>query len=164
MEKEKGFSIYELLVVIAIIAIMAALATPNIISWRSEANLKGVVNNLKGDLHLAKMRAIRDNAFVAVIFTATGYRVFIDNGVNSGDWNHDGDEILLIGKKLPPGVNIELPTTFDIPNNRLRFNGRGFPDPSTLDGTGLTGTVTIQNQYGKQRQLAINRLGRIDQS
>jgi prepilin-type N-terminal cleavage/methylation domain-containing protein len=164
MKREKGFSIYELLVVIAIIAIMAALATPNIISWRSEASLKGVVNNLKGDLHLAKMRAIRDNALVAVIFTATGYRVFIDNGVNSGDWNHDGDEILLISKKLPSGVNIKLPTTFDIPNNRLRFNGRGFPDPSTLDGTGLTGTVTIQNHYGQQRQLAINRLGRIDQS
>jgi hypothetical protein len=57
-----------------------------------------------------------------------------------------------------------LPTTFDPPNNRTRFNGRGFPDPATLTGAGMTGTMTIQNLNGSQRQISINRIGRINDS
>jgi type IV fimbrial biogenesis protein FimT len=164
MQKENGFTIYELLVAIAIIAIVSAIATPNMISWRSQAKLRGAVNNLKGDLQMAKLRALRENALVAVIFTANGYTIFLDNGVSAGDWNPDADEELVRNIQLPAGINLDLPTTFDPPNNRTRFNGRGFPDPATLAGPGLTGAVTIQNSSGSQRQITINRLGRINES
>ena len=161
MKKQNGFTIYELLTVIAIIAVLAAIATPNIISWRTEAKLRGASNNLRADLQMAKLRALREKAIVALVFTANGYRIFLDNGANAGDWNLDADESLLRNRQLPAGVTIALPTTFDDPNNRTRFNGRGFPDPATLDGGGLTGTVTLQNSGGNQMQLTINRLGRI---
>jgi hypothetical protein len=110
---------------------------------------------------MAKLRALREKAIVALVFTANGYTIFLDNGVSAGDWNLDADESLLRNRQLPAGVTIALPTTFDDPNNRTRFNGRGFPDPATLDGGGLTGTVTLQNSGGDQMQLTINRLGRI---
>ena len=161
MKKQNGFTIYELLTVIGIIAVLAAIATPNIISWRTEAKLRGASNNLRADLQMAKLRALREKAIVAVVFTASGYTIFLDNGANAGDWNLDADESLLRNRQLPSGVTIALPTTFDDPNNRTRFNGRGFPDPATLDGGGLTGTVTLQNSGGNQMQLTINRLGRI---
>jgi type IV fimbrial biogenesis protein FimT len=161
MQKQNGFTIYELLVVISLFAILSAIAAPNMISWRSQAKLRGSVNNIKGDLQVARLRAIRENALVAVVFTANGYTIFLDNGVNDGDWNLDADEALVRNRQLPAGVTIALPTSFDPPDDRTRFDGRGFPDPATLTGAGLTGTVTIQGSNGSQRQITINRLGRI---
>lgn len=154
----------ELVVAIGIIAIISAIAIPSIISWRSKAKLSGAVNNLKGDLQLAKSRATRDNALVVVVFTATGYRIFVDNGAHAGDWNHDADEPLFRDRQLPAGITIELPTDLDPPNNRTRFNSRGFPDPATLTGAGLTGNITIQDSGGRQMQVSLNRLGRISNS
>jgi type IV fimbrial biogenesis protein FimT len=164
MKKQDGFTIYEVLTVIAILAVLASLAIPNMISWRTEAKLRGATNNLRADMQMAKLRALRENAIVAVVFTADGYSIFLDNGVNAGDWNLDADESLLKTKQLPPGVTIILPTTFSSSNNRTRFNGRGFPDQATLTGGGITGTVMLQNTIGSQMQLTMNRLGRISDS
>ena len=164
MKKQNGFTIYELLTVISIIAILAAIAIPNMISWRSEAKLRGASNTLRGDLQMAKLRALREKAIVALVFTANGYTIFLDNGVSAGDWNLDADESLLRNRQLPAGVTIALPTSLDPPNDRTRFNGRGLPDSATLTDPGLTGTVTIQSSNGSQRQITINRLGRINGS
>jgi len=164
MKKQNGFTIYELLTVIAIIAVLSSIATPNIISWRTEAKLRGASNNLRADLQRAKLRALREKAIVAIVFNANGYSIFLDNGVNAGDWNLDADELLLINRQLPAGVTIALPTTFDSSNNRTRFNGRGLPDSATLTGGGLTGTVTLQISGGSKMKLTINRLGRISDS
>jgi len=164
MKTQKGFSIYELLSVIGIIAILASIAIPNMISWRNDAKLRSASNIIRGDLQFAKGRALRENAIIAVIFTANGYNIFIDNGAgtNAGNWNLDADEVSVRNRQLPAGVTIALPTTFDAPNNRTRFNGRGLPDPLTLTGVGLTGSVTIQNSRGTQKQITINRLGRLN--
>ena len=163
MKKQNGFTIYELLTTIGIIAVLAIIATPNMISWRSEVRLRGASNNLRADLQMAKLRALRDMTIVAVVFNANGYDIFIDNGAggNAGNWNLDADEELIRNRQLPAGVRIALPTTFDSPHNRTRFDGRGFPDAATLSGSGLTGTVTLQNSEGSQMPITINRLGRI---
>jgi prepilin-type N-terminal cleavage/methylation domain-containing protein len=164
MQKENGFTILELMVVVGILAILAVIAVPGMFSRNSQARLKGAANNLIGDLQMAKSRAVTVNAIVVIEFTANGYTIFLDNGVNPGDWNRDADEVLLRTIRLPAGTHIVLPTTFDSPNNRTRFNGRGLPDPATLTGTAMTGSVTIQSSNGSQRQIIINRLGRINNS
>ena len=89
MKKQNGFTIYELLTVIGIIAILSIITIPNMISWRSEAKLRGVSNNLRADLQMAKLRALREKAIVAVVFTANDYYIFIDTGAaaNAGNWN-----------------------------------------------------------------------------
>jgi prepilin-type N-terminal cleavage/methylation domain-containing protein len=163
MKKQNGFTIYELLTVIGIIAVLAIIATPNMISWRSEIKLRGASNNLRADLQMARLRALRDMAIVAVVFNAHGYDIFIDNGAggNAGNWNLDANETVIRKRQLPAGVRIALPTTFDSPHNHTRFDGRGFPDAATLSGSSLTGTVTLQNSKGSQMPVTINRLGRI---
>ena len=165
MKQQNGFTVYELLAVIGIIAILSVIAVPNMISWRSEAKLRGACNNLKADLQMAKLRALREKAIVAVVFTANGYTIFLDDGANAGDWNLDADESLIRNRQLPAGVSIVLPTIFGSPHNRTRFNGRGLPDTATLNGGGgLTGSVTLQNLKGSQKQITLNRLGRIIES
>jgi type IV fimbrial biogenesis protein FimT len=164
MEKNYGFSVIELVVAMCIFVLLAAIAIPNMISWRGKAKLSGAVSNLKGDLQMAKSRATQDNALVVVVFTATGYRIFVDNGVNAGDWNHDADEALIRARQLPAEITIKLPTDLDPPNNRTRFNSRGFPDPATLTGLGQTGSVTVEGPGGRQMRINLNRLGHISTS
>ncbi|MEJ2246564.1 MAG: prepilin-type N-terminal cleavage/methylation domain-containing protein [Acidobacteriota bacterium] len=164
MKKQNGFTIYELLTVTSIIAILATITTPSMLSWRSEIKLRGASSNLRADLQAAKLRASREMTIVAVVFKANGYSIFIDNGAggNTGNWNLDADETVIRNRQLPSGVSIALPTTFDSPNNRTRFDRRGFPDPATLSGGGLTGAVTLQNSKGSQKLITINRLGSIN--
>ena len=84
MRNNKGLTIFEVLVVIGILAIVSAFVVPGIVNWRSDVKIRGAANNLKGDLEMAKARAIRENNWVSVMFNAKGYTVFIDNGAGGG--------------------------------------------------------------------------------
>ena len=155
MQKNSGFTLFEILTVIAIIGIMAAIAVPNMIGWRSDANFRGTVQNLKGDLNSAKMMAVRENAFVVVNFFADRYEVFVDNGsgANAENWTRDSDERRLANRVLPAGVTIDLGAT-DFTGDRTRFNRRGLPQN--------LGTLVVVASSGDQRQIQLNRLGRIN--
>ncbi len=83
MQKKAGFTILEIMIVIGIIAIVAAIALPNLFGKRSGANLRGTVENLRGDLNSAKMMAVRENAFVVINFYSGSYEVFVDNGAGA---------------------------------------------------------------------------------
>jgi type IV fimbrial biogenesis protein FimT len=151
MHKNSGFSIIELMTTIAIIALLAAFAIPNMISWRSGTKLQGAVENLRGDLQLAKLKAVQENGFVAVVFSGNGYQVFIDNGANAGVL--DAGERLLRDRQLAAGVSIDLGGTDFNGNDYARFNNRGLPDD--------TGNVVVDSSSGEQRLVGLNRLGRI---
>ena len=155
MQKNSGFSIFELMTVVAIIAILVAIALPNMIGSRGDAKLRGVVANLKGDLNRAKMMAVRENALVVVNFFTTRYEVFVDNGAgaNRGNWTQDPDERRLVNRSLPNGVTVDLAAS-DFDSNRTRFNRRGLPEN--------LGTVVVEALDGNQRQIQLNRLGRIN--
>ena len=69
-----GFTIGELMIAIAIIAVLSAIAVPNMIGWRERAKLRGASENLRGDLQWAKIRAIRDHDDVSVVFDSRPLR------------------------------------------------------------------------------------------
>ena len=155
MKKNSGITLLELMVTVAILAIAAAVAVPNMIKSRSGANLRGSANNLRADLNMAKMMAVRENALVVVNFSGNSYEIFVDNGagLNTGNWNWDGDERKLRERNLPPGVSIDLASTTFL-NSRTRFNERGLPDQ--------LGTVVLVSSSGEQNQIGLNRMGRVD--
>jgi prepilin-type N-terminal cleavage/methylation domain-containing protein len=158
IQKVKGLTIIELMVVIAILAILAGVVAPNFINWRTKTALRGAANNLKGDLELAKARAIRENHYVAIIFRdAKHYEIFLDNGAGMGgienNWIWDGDEPLLRNREMPAGVTIDVAdTSFGPLGAKTRFNGRGHCTP---------GHTVVQNMDGRKIEVRVNRLGLI---
>jgi len=150
MRNESGLTFIELMVVIAITAIIAGIAVPNMVSWRNDAKFSGAIENIRGDLNMAKTVAVREGGFVAVQFLSDGYQVFNDNGATAGVF--DAGEKMLIDLQLPSGVSIDLAAT-DFANDRFRFNDRGLPEN--------LGTAVINRTNGEQRSIMLNRLGRI---
>jgi type IV fimbrial biogenesis protein FimT len=146
----------ELMTTIAIIAVLAAIAIPNMIGWRSGTKLQGAVENLRGDLQWAKLKAVQENGSVAVLFSANGYQVFTDDGATLEGAFHAADgERRFRNRDLPTGVSINTGSTTFSGNLYVRFNNRGLPEN--------TGTVVVESSGGEPpRNIDLNRLGRID--
>jgi type IV fimbrial biogenesis protein FimT len=156
MHKNSGFTIMELMTTIAIIALLAAIAVPNMIRWRSTTRLQGAVENLRGDLQWAKLKAVQENGSVAVLFSVNGYEVFTDDGPTQVGAFHAADnERRLRNRDLPTGVSIDLAVPPFGSNLYVNFNNRGFPDNA--------GAVVVVSSGGDlPRTIDLNRLGGID--
>ena len=156
MQKDTGFTLFELMVVIAIIALLALVVTPNMIGWRINAKLNGDALNLRGDLGMARSKAITENASVAVLFNANGYTIFLDNGAAPNNFIREADELLLKSRQLSDGVTINLANTTFI-NFRTRFNERGGLDTGISN---LSQIVMIENSAGT-KSIEVLLVGRI---
>jgi len=152
MHKNSGFTLMELMTTIAIIAVLAAIAVPNMIGWRSGTKLQGAVENLRGDLQWAKLKAVQENGAVTVLFLlgGTSYEVFMDNA-NAGV--RDAGERRYRRRDLPAGVSIDLGGTDFNGNDYVTFNNRGFPENA--------GMVAVDSSGGAGRNINLNRVGRI---
>ena len=156
MLKSRGFTLIELLTVIFMIGLFSAFAVPGIMSWRDAAKLRGAAENLKGNLELAKMKAIQENGPVAVHFREDTYQIFVDTGAIAGTL--DSDEEIIKNISLSPGIKFDFAaTTFAATDNdwpkKTRFLGRG---------TAVSGTaVLINEQRTKAKSLTVSGLGKI---
>ncbi len=154
MNNNHGFTLVEALVVLFLMAITAAFAVPGMLSWLDKARLNGAVNNIKGNLELAKLQAIDENGAVAVHFYGRRYEVFRDNGATIGQ--HDAGEKFLLKNPLPAGIRIDLAAT-TFPGSvagckKTRFRGRG---------TCGAGTVCLVNSRGQVKKVIVSSTGRI---
>ena len=132
-----GITALELATTIAIIAVIAALIMPPYLKWNRTRRLEGAVINLTTDLEMAKVRAIRENAFVVVEFNADRYIIF--------------------DRQMPAGVQIDTGSlSFPVVNIKTRFNSRGIPPDI------LTPEIIPIANAANGRQITINRLGFID--
>ena len=157
VKKNSGFSTLELATTIAILAVIAALVMPPYLRWNRTRRLEGAVVNLTSDLEMAKVRAIRENAFVVVQFGPDSYSMFLDTGDGVGgppNWNRDSGEKQILNRKMPAGVQIDTGSlSFPTFNDKMRFNARGIP-PDILGSEIIPIANTVRG-----RQVTINRLG-----
>ena len=165
MKKDKGFTLIEVIVVIAIIGIVSAIAIPNYIGWLSDTRLKSAVGDLKSDMNIAKIRAIRENASVAVAFNiaANKYEIFVDNGAGGGTANdgvRNGGEALIKSATMPAGVTTRV---VNFNGARCRFNGSGLPLSSDLvpPSDPVVPDVFMENTKHMFRGISLSRVGTI---
>jgi len=154
--KNAGFTILELMVVIAIIAVVSAIAVPNMIGWRDRAKLKGAFENLRGDLQWAKIRAIRDHDNVSVVFEPGRYEINDAAGLTIRSRQLAGGVVLnLSGSTIPlnPDNLSQLMTLFDT-RGRCQRNSANQP---------TDGLLVLEDSTGEQRRISINPLGQIRQ-
>jgi Tfp pilus assembly protein FimT len=157
MRNNKGITAFELAVTLAVLACVAALVMPPYLSWLRAYGLREATSTLMVDIEMAKNRAIRENDFVAVLFYANGYDIFVDNGAgaDAGNYNRDAGERLLRNRRFKRGVRIDLDAT-DFQDDRTRFNGRGRISLQYM------GAVRLVNPEGDLKDIDMtNRFGRI---
>jgi prepilin-type N-terminal cleavage/methylation domain-containing protein len=63
---ERGFSLLEVMTVVVIIGITAAIAVPNYLVWNRTYQLRQATTDLHGNLALARMMAMNQNAAVNI--------------------------------------------------------------------------------------------------
>ncbi len=62
---ETGFSLLELIVVLAILGLVAAIGTPNVVSWLTRLRSRATVDEVLSILQLARLQAIAPNTRLA---------------------------------------------------------------------------------------------------
>jgi Tfp pilus assembly protein FimT len=149
------------MVTIAIVSVLGAITTPSFLSWLTAHRLRGAAINLMADLEMAKIRAIRENTFVAVQFIAdmdvnqiNRYEIFIDNGADAGQ--RSVGERLLLDRSFPAGVRIPR-GELTLANPWVRFSSRGLPADALNANPEL---IPLVNVVGR-RDIRMNRLGRL---
>jgi prepilin-type N-terminal cleavage/methylation domain-containing protein len=161
MPKDAGYSLTELMTVIAILAILAAIAIPGYMGWRSNAQLSGASRDLYSSFQKAKLEAIRRNTTCAVWFRGTAdYVMYVEP--DDAPYPYDGDEEVISTTRWSnyPGAKLDLTQgngdgadndglLLASPNDRVFFAPDGLPR-NNAGGLGSV-TVFLSNQAGSRK-------------
>ena len=151
MRKNSGITAFELAMTVAIMSVIASITLPPYLKWWRVSQMQSAVSNLTADIEMARTRAIRENAFVAIKFNNSSYLIFVDSD-KDGDYDKD-DEDVLLDRILPGPVSIDNSPPFI---DKLRFNSRGIP--SDIVSEEKIAVIQANNN----REVTINRLGNVD--
>lgn len=132
----KGFTLIEMMIVIAIMAILSAIAAPNLQTYMAQRRLNGAARQVMTDLMEARMKAVNLNQKVKVSFGSVGhtYQTWNDADDNGTVADDEGDDI---ERDLHPDYH---DVTFSASANPF-FQPRG---------TAVGSTITLTNSSGSK--------------
>jgi Tfp pilus assembly protein FimT len=127
----------------AIVAIVALFVAPAIGQWVDNFRIRQAARDISSTLQQAKMKAISSRLQYSVVFNVGNetYQLW----KNDSGWVTEGNT-----NKVPRGVDID---NTDFTSDTVLFNPNGTSSEN--------GTITIDNEKGKQYQVNINTVGRI---
>jgi len=141
--RQAGFTMAELIIAISIIAILAAIAVPNIISWLPNYRLKAAARDLYSNMQKARIQAVKENRNIVMRFDAS---------INPGFYYFDTNN----NSAYTPGeYKIDLSTygsgvDYGTGNAASNWNGNNCTQAASITfnsrGTSNSRTVYIQNQ------------------
>lgn len=101
----RGFTIIEIMVAIGILGILAAIAVPPWARYRARMEAYEVANALRGDLQLAKVMTLDNQASYSVEYSAAdnAYNVLLDSTEDSST-DRDPIRIVLVGQRANLGA------------------------------------------------------------
>ena len=142
-----GFSLIELMVTIAIFAILASIATPNVIQWLRNAQFNSSVMDVKNAVEEVRMHAVKNNAEAAVIFDGT-------NTFRTKKLDRRTGTAPEVSHQVPEDVTISSTLGVD---GELTYNSRGM-----LENPGTDVTITVQNAaLGLTNQIEVDGAGSV---
>jgi Tfp pilus assembly protein FimT len=151
--REAGFSIAEMLVVLLGAGIIAAMAVPNLVEMMNSYNTAFSAQEIRTNLHAAKLKAISINEPIRVNFPGGNtYRVELSDGA------------LLRGPfNLPHGIrlNSDGGSAVTFPGNYVTFQPDGTVPAS---GSGSSGRVRLISNNGLRVEVLVDRGGMISQT
>jgi type IV fimbrial biogenesis protein FimT len=143
------------MVVIGIIAILAAIAVPDIISRLPNYRLKEAARDLVSNMQKAKMEAVKRNKDVIIALTETDYStqngkylIFVDDNASNGSF--DTGEHIVAEEDMPKNVFL-YNSTFT--GDTTGFNSRALPNKQ--------GSIFIRNNKSRYYRVSLSFAGNI---
>jgi prepilin-type N-terminal cleavage/methylation domain-containing protein len=143
-----GVTLIELAVVMAIVAIMGLFLAPAIGEWLDNFRIRQAARDISSTLQVAKIKAISRRLEYRVVFNLGDEDTYHMEWKNAGSWDTDSEET---AKTVPKSVDIDS-ASFNFGSNKAYFKP---------DGTSSNGTITIDNEQGKQYKVVVYYTGRI---
>lgn len=157
-ETARGFTLIELMVTIAVIAIMAALAVPQLNSFMRSNRLTSQINSFVSALQVARSEAVKRGAHVVVCASSDqqkcdttqwelGWIVFVDDSSNpftfAAPTNPTASQILRVGGKLGGDDTLRdsLSAAGTNTTGAIIYKASGAPITSTANTSGNTFTL-----------------------
>ena len=84
LKSQRGFTLIELLVVVAVMALVVAIATPDLIGWFRKSTYRQTAQDIVNNMHQARSEAISQNLPYRVVFDLPGQRYSLQAGTYPG--------------------------------------------------------------------------------
>ena len=175
LRDKKGFTMIELLIVVAIIAVTAAIAIPNIISWIPTMRVNSAARDIVSEMQLARMKAVSErNNYVITFDTSTNQYSIYDDGDNDGaeaselvktvdvDTDYSGIQFGYVAGKNPSNDDITGSVQFGATSSPIRET---FIPNGTANLMGSVYLIPTEDIAGsrrdRQRAITVILTGRI---
>lgn len=170
MGKENGFSMLELLIVCTLLAIIAAIAVPNITQANANYKLNAAGHSIAGLLQQARMQAVKTNQPAYAKYDTTGM-VYVTDDPAAAYTSGNPDISLPAGFSFQPAppdssqLDAYLGGTAQVPAS-ISFNARGLPCTPNLNPAVCPSTTTgfewfIQDSRGSWEAVTVTASGRV---